>query len=144
MPRADFKFCHPFRVRYSEVDPQAVVFNARYLDYADLGVTEYWRALGISFAPGENFFEVHVVKATVEFRAPIRYDEQVEACVRTTRIGRTSVTTQLEIHGAGREDLRAVIEEVQVHVDLKTGRPQPVPDWVIERMEQFEGRTLRS
>jgi acyl-CoA thioester hydrolase len=144
MTRDGFRFSHNFRVRYSEVDPQAVVFNARYLDYADLGVTEYWRALGLSFAPGENFFEVHVVKATVEFRAPIRYDEHVVAFVRTSRIGRTSLTTQLELHGATGDDLRAVIEEVQVHVDLKTGRPQPVPDWVIERMEQFEGRTLRS
>ncbi|MCX6590994.1 MAG: thioesterase family protein [Acidobacteria bacterium] len=144
MTRDGFQFSHTFRVRYSEVDPQAVVFNARYLDYADLGVTEYWRALGISFAPGENFFEVHVVKATVEFRAPIRYDEQVVAYVRTSRIGRTSLTTQLELHGATGDDLRAVIEQVQVHVDLKTGRPQPVPDWVIERMEQFEGRNLRS
>ncbi|MCX6596605.1 MAG: thioesterase family protein [Acidobacteria bacterium] len=144
MTRDGFRFSHNFRVRYSEVDPQAVVFNARYLDYADLGVTEYWRALGISFAPGENFFEVHVVKATVEFRAPIRYDEQVVAYVRTSRIGRTSLTTQLELHGVTGDDLRAVIEQVHVHVDLKTGRPQPVPDWVIERMEQFEGRTLRS
>lgn len=143
MMREDFRFSHTFRVRYSEVDPQSVVFNARYLDYADLGVTEYWRALGLSFAPGENFFEVHVVKATVEFRAPIRYDEHVVAYVRTSRIGRTSLTTQLELHGATGDDLRAAIEQVQVHVDLKTGRPQPVPDWVIERMEQFEGRLLR-
>ncbi len=144
MTRDGFRFSHNFRVRYSEVDPQAVVFNARYLDYADLGVTEYWRALGISFSPGENFFEVHVVKATVEFRAPLRYDEQVVAYVRTSRIGRTSLTTQMELHGASGDDLRAVIEQVQVHVDLKTGLPQPVPDWVIERMEKFEGRTLRS
>lgn len=144
MTRDGFRFSHTFRVRYSEVDPQAVVFNARYLDYADLGLTEYWRTLGLSFAPGENFFEVHVVKATVEFKAPIRYDEHVVAFVRTSRIGRTSVTTQLELHGASGDDLRAVIEEVQVHVDLKSGRPQPMPDWVIERMEQFEGRNLRS
>jgi acyl-CoA thioester hydrolase len=51
MTRDGFRFSHNFRVRYSEVDPQAVVFNARYLDYADLGVTEkltprqrYWKS----------------------------------------------------------------------------------------------------
>ena len=31
-------FSHRFRVRYSEVDPQAVVFNSRYLEYADVVV----------------------------------------------------------------------------------------------------------
>ena len=69
-----YPFTHRFRVRYSEVDPQSVVFNARYLDYADLIVTEYWRALDIHFSGGDAI-EFHVVKALVEFRAPIRADQ---------------------------------------------------------------------
>ena len=36
-------FTYQFRVRYAEVDPQAVVFNSRYLEYADVLVTEYFR-----------------------------------------------------------------------------------------------------
>jgi acyl-CoA thioester hydrolase len=31
MQRGDFGFFFPFRVRYSEVDGQGVVFNAHYL-----------------------------------------------------------------------------------------------------------------
>ena len=46
MSRSDFSFTYQFRVRWSEVDPQAVVFNARYLDYADIAITEYYRAVG--------------------------------------------------------------------------------------------------
>ena len=46
MSRSDFAFSHRFRVRWSEVDPQAVVFNARYLDYADIAITEYYREVG--------------------------------------------------------------------------------------------------
>jgi acyl-CoA thioesterase FadM len=45
MARGDFAFHHSFRVRWSETDAQGVVFNARYLDYADVAVTEYWRAV---------------------------------------------------------------------------------------------------
>ena len=44
MPKADFAFHHRFRVRWSETDAQGVVFNARYLDYSDIAITEYWRA----------------------------------------------------------------------------------------------------
>ena len=47
MPRADFRFSFPKRVRYAECDPQGIVFNSRYLEYLDIGITEYWRAAGI-------------------------------------------------------------------------------------------------
>jgi hypothetical protein len=42
-------FRHRLRVRYGEIDSQAVLFNARYLDYVDIAITEYFRGLGISF-----------------------------------------------------------------------------------------------
>ena len=47
-------FRHRVRVRYGEIDSQAVLFNARYLDYADIAITEYFRGLGISFASGSE------------------------------------------------------------------------------------------
>lgn len=119
---------HEFRVRYAEVDAQAVVFNSRYLEYADLVLTEYWRAIGLHFS-GENALEFHVVTATVNYRAPIRSDELVEGRVWTERLGTTSITTRMELHGAGRDsDLRAEISLVHVHVDLATGKPMPLPE----------------
>ena len=45
MSRSEFKFSFPFRVRYSEVDGQKIVFNAHYLTYFDTAITEYFRAL---------------------------------------------------------------------------------------------------
>src|SRR5262249_61340495 len=39
-------FRHRLRVRYNECDPQGVVFNANYLTYFDLTMTELWRQLG--------------------------------------------------------------------------------------------------
>ena len=47
MARSDFKFSVRKRVRYAEIDAQAVVFNSRYLEYFDIGITEYWRAAGV-------------------------------------------------------------------------------------------------
>jgi len=37
-------FVHELRVRYGECDPQGIVFNANYLSYFDITVTELWRA----------------------------------------------------------------------------------------------------
>ena len=44
-----FKFSHQLRVRWSEVDAQGVVFNPHYLTFADIAVTEYYRAIGMPY-----------------------------------------------------------------------------------------------
>ncbi len=121
-------FSYRFRVRYAEVDPQSVVFNSRYLEYADILITEYWRAIDLHFT-GEDALEFHVVKAVVEFRKPIRADEWVIGTAETKRVGTSSVTTHIALYGEGGEDdLRADIELVHVHVDLDNGAPMPIPD----------------
>jgi acyl-CoA thioester hydrolase len=127
MPRSAFRFRHRFRVRYSEVDPQAVVFNARYLDYADLTVVEYWRAAGIR-PDDRSWPEFHVARATIDYRRPIRSDELIDAFARVERFGTASMTIAIELHGADGEDLRAEIALVYVCVDLADGRSQPIPD----------------
>lgn len=146
MARSDFRFTYRKRVRYAEIDAQAVLFNSRYLEYFDIGITEYWRAVGMyekSGITGEDAAEFHVAKAVVEFKAPILLDEEVDICVRCTRIGTSSMTFAFELHGAGADDLRATGEEVSVHVAEARGRPAPVPDQVVEKFEAFEGRPLR-
>jgi acyl-CoA thioester hydrolase len=132
MTDSDFRF--QFRVRYSEVDPQSVVFNSRYLEYADLIITEYWRAIDLHFS-GDDALEFHVVNAEVEYRKPIRADELIEGRARTERIGNSSVTTVIELHGKdANDDLRSHIELVHVHVDLDQGDPLPIPDGARQKL----------
>lgn len=142
MARSDFSFFHRIRVRYSEIDGQAVVFNARYLDYADLAVTEYFRAIGVPVAPAAGAPEFHTARATVDYRAPIRLDEEIDLGVRAVRVGRTSMGLAIEMFGIGEEAPRAAVELVYVHVDLKSGKPEPVPTGVIVRIETHAGRSL--
>lgn len=138
MPRADFRFSTRIRVRWSEVDPQAVVFNARYLDYADIAVTEYWRAIrAVGLWDGPPI-ECHVAKAEVLFKKPIRADEELDLFMRTARFGTTSMTSLVEIHGADADDVRAVIELVAVHVDLGDHRPRPIPEAVRAALVAFD------
>ena len=42
---AVFPLVHRLRVRWAEADMQGVVFNAHYLAWFDIGVTEYFRAV---------------------------------------------------------------------------------------------------
>ena len=120
--REKFWFHFPFRVRYSEVDAQAVVFNAHYLTYFDTAITEYFRALGYDYL-GEvarTGIDFHTVKSVVEYKAPIRFDEDIEVCVRVARIGRSSINLALAIFAKGSDDLRATGEIIWVATDQKT------------------------
>ena len=41
--KQSYNFFYNFRIRYSEVDAQGIVFNAHYLTYFDCAITEYFR-----------------------------------------------------------------------------------------------------
>ncbi len=145
MARSDFRFSFPKRVRFAEVDAQAVVFNSRYLEYFDIGLVEYFRAAGFYNGPQlAGAPEFHVAKALVEYKAPVLLDEMIAICVRCARLGTTSMTFRFEIHAGDGEDLRATGEEVHVHVAEVRGRPEPLPASVVEKFERHEGRNLRS
>lgn len=147
MARSDFAFNHRFRVRWSETDAQGIVFNARYLDYADIAITEYWRAAKLRETAGTEPLEFHVKKATVTWFAPILPDEMIDVMARTLMIGRTSMTQTVEIHGAqedGSEDLRATVELVSVFVNLATHRPQVLPAWIGPAFAAFDAGAVSS
>jgi acyl-CoA thioester hydrolase len=140
MPHAPSTFSHRFRVRYSEVDPQGVVFNSRYLEYADFAIVEYWRAMHLG--PGDpDWPECHVGTATVRYVKPIRMDELIDAHVRVSRFGTASMSWAIELHGAGGDDLRAAIELIYVHVDLESGRSRPLPESFKARVLAFQGES---
>ncbi|WP_332819380.1 acyl-CoA thioesterase [Sphingopyxis sp.] len=145
MARSDFRFHLTKRVRYAEIDAQAVVFNSRYLEYFDIGITEYWRAAGVYDRwPHHESPEFHVARAEVDYKVPILLDEEIDICVRCSRVGNSSMTFLFELHGAGKDDLRATGLEVSVHVAEAQGAPSPVPQELLFLFEAFEGRALRA
>ena len=145
MSRSEFKFSFPFRVRYSEVDGQKIVFNAHYLTYFDTAITEYFRALPYDYMGqvsriGEDF---HTVKTLVEYRKPISFDQEIDVLVRTSRMGRSSLTFDLQIYPKGVDDMLASGEVVWVNTDQTTHCSVPVPAELVERLVAFEGEVFR-
>ena len=119
-------FKHTFRVRYAEVDPQSVVFNSRYLEYADVLVTEYFRDRRQHGMPED--LEFHVRRAEVDYIAPMRVDELIEGRMSVPKIGNSSMEQIITLHGAEDGSLRAEIRLVAVMVDLPRGKPERIPD----------------
>lgn len=136
MARADFRFAHSLRVRWSEADMQGVVFNGHYLTYFDIGVTEYMRDLCGSDAERlkEAFERMYVVKSTVEYRSPARFDDVLDICVRTARIGGSSMRVLVEI----RRGDELLVEGENIYVYADQGQSQRIPDALRALIHAFE------
>jgi acyl-CoA thioester hydrolase len=121
-------FRYYLRVRYIECDAQKVVFNSRYSEYADVGMTEYLRAAGIQDAFAHGPLDFQLVKQTIEWKAPAHFDEVLELSMQTTRVGNTSFTVLTEFRVAGDARVIVSIETIYVLVDASTLTKMPVPD----------------
>ncbi|MEJ6593620.1 thioesterase family protein [Parasphingorhabdus sp.] len=146
-PREGFRLITPMRVRYAECDLQGIVFNAHYLAFADVGLTEYMRALMAENGPqgksdmlggfmqhfgGDNW----VRHAEVDFRAPAKADDLLDIAVRITRFGRTSYA--LLVHILRGEELLNVVKLTYVWFDPATDQVAPVALKFIEAVGDFE------
>lgn len=128
--KADFEFCYGLRVRYAEVDAQRVVFNAHYLTYFDVAITEFMRFIDYDYLSSIEGMthDFHLVKATVEFKAPLRFDDVLAIGVRAGRVGRTSINWELAIFRNEMEEAAATGEIVWVYVDMVANRSTPLPE----------------
>lgn len=129
------EFRHPIRVRFHECDPQGHVFNANYLAYFDMAITELWRELGGYDAMIGDGQDIVVAEATVRYLAPLRFDEEVDLVVRSVKLGNTSMTTSLAVERDG----AAVAEGELRHVfiDTSAGGTTPMPDRVRDGLAPY-------
>ena len=138
--KSDFRFAHPWRVRYNEIDAQGVVYNAHYLTFFDVAIYEYFRGLGFlqdqeAKASGCDF---HVVKALVNYKSPLKFDDEFTIGIRVSRIGRSSITFACAIL---RESVAAPLatgEIVWVYTDQTTKTSLPVPEALLATIARFE------
>ncbi len=144
MALSEFSLQYPLRVRWAEVDLQAIVFNGHYLTYFDVGITEYWRACKIEYPDGftkRYQCDFYVVKATVDYHASARYDDQLLVCARALKLGRTSMRFAMELHrnNSTSEPEHLISGElIYVCIDPTTRKPIPIPDELRKVIKAFE------
>ncbi|MBQ0744637.1 MAG: acyl-CoA thioesterase [Pseudomonas sp.] len=134
----DFRFHHTLRVRWAEADMQGIVFNGHYLTYADVGITEYFRAMGQTYSgeTGVNGSDFFAVRTLLEYRSPARFDDLLDVHVRIARLGNSSMQFLIGIYRA--EELLVSGEIVYVHADQSSRRPSPIPASFRSAVSEFE------
>jgi len=131
-------FVHELRVRYGECDPQGIVFNANYLLYFDVAFTELWRA---AVGPWQEMIaqgvDAVVADASLSFRAPARFDDELQLRAQIARLGKTSITTDIDVLRA--EELLVAGRLRHVCVATETWGKTDVPDWIRSGLRRFTG-----
>ncbi|GAA5317347.1 MAG: thioesterase family protein [Candidatus Pelagadaptatus aseana] len=140
MERNDITFFYGLRVRYSEVDSQGIVFNAHYLTYFDTALTEYMRALGYDYHAlvKDRGLDFHLVKSTVEYLAPIGFDDEIEIGVCPARIGSSSLTWTLAIFSKGQSECLSLGEIIWVCSKIGEHKSHPLPEDLLAHISDYE------
>ncbi|MDC3263650.1 acyl-CoA thioesterase [Pelagibacterales bacterium] len=133
-------FSYNFRIRYSEVDAQKIVYNSHYLTFLDVSIFEFFDAIGFN---QEDYIkktnnEFHTVRAVVEYKAPATLGDTIEVLTRIKKIGNSSITFQQEIYLYESDRLLATGEIVWVNTNQKEMVPTTVPDYLRELLKDYQ------
>jgi len=131
-------FRHRLRVRWSECDLQGVVFYPNYLTYFDHTITELWReAVGPYPEMTELGVDMVVAEAGIRYRASARFDDEVDIVATITRLGTTSMTTELAVERVADGEVLAEGELRHVFVDPHSFEKHVIPDAVRAGLTRF-------
>jgi acyl-CoA thioester hydrolase len=119
-------FQHSLRVRYMEVDAQGVVFNAWYLTYFDEAMSAFLSSRGLPYAALlDGGIDVQLVRSEIDWKAGLRWQDEVVVAVSTARLGRTSFALDFETRRGGEVTCSARTVYVVVATDGSGKRELP-------------------
>lgn len=128
MDRSTFEM--PVTVRYHEIDAQGVVFNMWYLAWFDEAFTAFLEHRGLPYqAMLDAGFDVQVVHTELDYRAGVRWRDDVRVAVGAGHLGRTSFTIEFAVHRGTAECPEVVVTGSTVYVVIGTdgSGKRPIP-----------------
>lgn len=86
------------RVRYGETDKMGIAYYGRYMDWFEMGRTEFCRAQGRSFTEWEaQGILLPVVEAHCRYKASLRYDDEIAIETGVAELSKVSVTFRCRV-----------------------------------------------
>lgn len=128
----------PFRIYYEDTDAGGVVYYANYLKYLERARTEWLRAAGFdqSRLLAEHGIAFMVRRVEADYRRPAILDDLIQVSLRVEKLGGARIVFSQVVSRTGRGGPEALVEaRVEVAcVNLKTGKPTPIPEWMKTRL----------
>jgi len=140
MDRTDFKHKIIVTVRFNEVDMLGVCNNAVYINYFEHARLQYIKAAGLMpeggiFSDGRLFF---MVRNEINYRGHAHYDDELNIYTRISYLKNSSYGFEHLIENK-RDEIIVDGTGVVVHVDPKTRKSTPLPEFFYEKVKAFQG-----
>ncbi len=129
-PHSQAVFAWPIRVYYEDTDLQGVVYFANYFKYMERARTEWLRALGIEqdklMMQERRYFVV--VDTHAEFLQPARFNDELIATARLTKLRRATFVIEQNIYRNNLDgELLCKGNATAAYINADTQKPLRVP-----------------
>jgi acyl-CoA thioester hydrolase len=126
MDRVDFGHFLAITTRWKDNDVYGHVNNVEYYSFFDTVINEYLISAG-----GLDIRDGDVIGLCVEsqctFKQSLAFPDTVDAGMRVTKLGTSSVHYEIALYRAGADDPAALGRFVHVFVNRADRRPTPIP-----------------
>ncbi|PKL80940.1 MAG: hypothetical protein CVV25_01805 [Ignavibacteriae bacterium HGW-Ignavibacteriae-4] len=134
------EFRHEFtgEAKFSEVDSFNVVHNLAYLYWLEWARTQYLFDIGM---PRDNsIFSIRMpimtVHSEVDYYNSMRFTDRYTVLTKVSKIGDSSITFVNQVYSADILILEA--KSILVYVDTENGKPETIPEFVREKINNYE------
>lgn len=123
-----------FRVRYGETDQMSYAYHGNYASYFEMGRTEWLRKLGVSYKNmEENGIMLPVINLNTNYIKPAKYDDVLTLTTSLAKKPSARIEFNFEIHNE-KDELLTTASATLVFVNMKTGRPTRIPEYLVEKI----------
>lgn len=124
------------KIRYSDCDPQGIVFNGNYARYWDDAITDWLEESGFGGVElGGIGADVVTARLEIDFKAAAVLRDTLETEAGVERFGNTSMTVDVTTRRTSDGQVVASGRAIYVFVDPGDFTPVPVPDEIRAALE---------
>jgi acyl-CoA thioester hydrolase len=134
-----FRFFQPIQLRYSDIDAQGHVNNARYITFTEYARFRYLKEVGLW--DGRSFMDLDLIVADthISYLAPIKLSQHIRVGTRVSKIGTKSMLFEFQIEDEDNGKIMATGETVMVCYDYHTETTKRVMDEWRNKISLYDG-----
>ncbi len=135
--RDRYRYFTPLQTRWADNDIYGHVNNVTYYAYFDTVINCYLiEKGGLDINAGD--IVGFAVETMCRFFKPVAYPDELEAGLRVSRLGSSSVRYEVGIFRRGEKDAAAAGHFIHVFVDRRGNRPTPMPARIRKALEKIQ------
>jgi acyl-CoA thioester hydrolase len=136
-PRSAYRAFRTIGTRWADNDVYGHVNNVVYYSWFDTAVNAHLIEQGALDIHAGSTIGL-VIETQCNYFAPLAFPEDVEAGIRVSRLGASSVRYEVGLFAQGSPETAARGHFIHVYVDRETRRPAPLPEKLRALLESLQ------